>query len=138
MLARRVPALSRVDLVGILLATSVLLWIPSHILTLAIRYAADYERAGVPAWPAVYGPEPTRLFIAATNLLNTLVLRSTAVLLHVNRATLLMLLAMSIALFSLSAWQLISPCERRNWLLFKAASLYMLASSLLISLGAIL
>jgi len=52
-LAGRVLAVGLVDGVGILLATSVLLWIPSHILTLAARYAADYERAGVPTWPAV-------------------------------------------------------------------------------------
>ncbi len=136
-LAGRVLALGRVDGIGILLASSVLLWIPSHILTLAIRYAKDYERAEVPMWPNVYGPRATRLFIATANLANTLVLTSVGCLLHIDRWALLLLLGMSLGMFILSAWQLIAPTERRNWVLFKAASFYMLASSLLVTLGAI-
>jgi protoheme IX farnesyltransferase len=136
-LAGRVLGLGRVDAVGILLAGSVLLWIPSHILTLATRYAADYERAGVPVWPNVYGSRATRLLIAGANLVNTLVLTGAGLLLRIQRLALLALLAMSIGMFMLSAWQLLAPSERRNWLLFKAASLYMLASSLLVTLGTI-
>jgi protoheme IX farnesyltransferase len=136
-LAGRVLALGRVDGIGILLASSVLLWIPSHILTLAIRYADDYNRAGVPMWPDVYGPRATRLFIATANLLNTVVLTSAGLLLHINQLALLSLLGISLIMFTLSAWQLVAPTERRNWVLFKAASIYMLASSLLVTLGAI-
>ena len=33
-----------IDLVGVLLALAVLLWIPIHILTFATRYAEDYKR----------------------------------------------------------------------------------------------
>jgi protoheme IX farnesyltransferase len=136
-LAGRVLGLGRVDGIGILLASSVLLWIPSHILTLATRYAADYERAGVPMWPNVYGPRATRLFIAMSNLTNTLVLMGTGLLLHIDRLALLILCATSLGIFTLSAWQLVAPTERRNWVLFKAASFYMLASSLLVTIGAI-
>jgi hypothetical protein len=45
---------------------------------------------------------------------------------------------MSLGIFGLSALQLGAPTERRNWLLFKLASLYMLASSLLLTLGCVL
>jgi len=136
-LAGRVLALGRLDGIGILLASSVLLWIPSHILTLAIRYAADYDRAGVPMWPNVYGTHATRLFIATANLMNTVVLTSAGLLLHIDRLPLLSLLGMSLGMFILSAWQFVAPSERGNWILFKAASLYMLVSSLLLTLGAI-
>lgn len=136
-LAGRVLAAGRVDGIGLLLAGSVLLWIPSHILTLATRYATDYERAGVPVFPNVYGKKATRLVIAAANLVNTLILTSAGLLLEVHQLALSMVIVMSLALFSLSAWQLIAPSERRNWVLFKAASLYMLASSLILTLGAI-
>ncbi len=136
-LAGRVLALGRVDLVGILLAGSILLWIPSHILTLATRYAGDYDRARVPTWPNVYGQRATRLFIAAANLLNALVLTGCALLLRVHPVALLLLLGMSLGMFILSALQLISPTGRRNWLLFKTASLYMLTSSLLLTLGSL-
>lgn len=137
-LAGRVLALGRVDLVGLLLGGSVLLWIPSHILTLALRYADDYRRADVPVWPNVYGPQPTRLFIAAANLLSTLILAACALLLRVHVVAQVALLGMSLAMFGFSVLQLVAPTERRNWLLFKLASLYMLASSLLLTVGSVL
>jgi protoheme IX farnesyltransferase len=137
-LAGRVLALGQVDLVGLLLWASVLLWIPSHILTLALRYADDYRRAGVPVWPNVYGPRATRLFIAGANLLNTLVLAACAFLLRLRPVALGALLGMSLGMFGFSALQLVAPTERRNWLLFKLASLYMLVSSLLLTLGSVL
>jgi protoheme IX farnesyltransferase len=137
-LAGRVLGLGRVDAIGVLLAGSVLLWIPSHILTLAIRYAHDYERAGVPMWPNAYGPRATRGFIAMANLLNTLVLTSAGAMLRISRLPLVLLLGTSLGMFILSALQLVAPTERRNWVLFKAASLYMLASSLLLTLGSLM
>jgi protoheme IX farnesyltransferase len=136
-LAGRVLALGRLDAVGLLLAGSVLLWIPSHILTLAIRCAADYERAGVPTWPNIYGPQATRSFIAMANLLNTLMLTTAGALLRVHPLSLVLLVGMSLGMFTLSVVQLVTPTDRRDWLLFKAASLYMLASSLLLTLGSL-
>jgi protoheme IX farnesyltransferase len=136
-LAGRVLALGQVDLLGPLLASLILLWIPSHILTLALRYADDYRRAGVPVWPNVYGPRATRLFIAGANLLNTLVLATCACLLRVHLVVRAMLLGMSVGMLVLSALQLIAPTERRNWLLFKFASAYMLLSSLLLTAGSV-
>ncbi len=134
-LAGRVLALGRVDLVGLLLAASILCWIPSHILTLAIRYADDYRRAGVPVWPNVYGRRATRLFIAAANLLNTLVIMACTFLLKVHAAAQVALLGMSVGMFALAVFQLLAPTEPRNWRLFKLASLYCLASSLLLTAG---
>jgi len=137
-LAGRVLALGRVDVVGLLLAGSVLLWIPSHILTLMLRYADDYRRAGVPAWPNVYGPWATHLFIAGANLLNTVVLAVCAILLRLHPMALALLVAMSLGVFGLAVLQVAFPSEPRNWLLFKIASLYMLASSVLLMLGSLM
>lgn len=137
-LAGRVLALGRVDAVGLLLAAAILLWIPGHILTLALRHAEDYRRADVPAWPNRYGPRATRLVIAIANLLNAGALMTCAVLLQVHPAALGLLLALGLALFGLAALQLLRPTERRNWLLFKAASVYMLLATLLLTIGAFL
>ncbi len=134
-LAGRVLALGRPDLIGFLLASSVLLWIPSHILTLALYYADDYRRAAVPVWPNVYGPLRTRIFIAVANLLNTIVLALCTVMLHIHSAAQLILLSMSLGMFILSLIQLLAPAGQRDWLLFKLASVYMLASSLLLTVG---
>ncbi len=137
-LAGRVLAIGRVDLVGLLLAASVLFWIPSHILTLSLHYEEDYRQAGIPTWPAVYGPRATRLFIAASGLLNALALGTSAVLLRLHPMPLAVLLAMSLALVGLAFLLIFYPDERRNWLLFKAASLYMLCSSVLLALGSLI
>ncbi len=136
-LAGRTLALGRVDVVGLLLAGSILLWIPSHILTLAIRYADDYRRAGVPVWPNVYGVRPARLFIAGANLLNTLVLMGCTFLLHVHPTARWLLLALGLGMFGFSGVELVRPTARRNWLLFKLASVYMLLSSLLLTVGSL-
>ncbi len=134
-LAGRVLALGRVDLVGLLLAGAVLLWIPAHILTLAQHYAEDYRRAGIPVWPNLYGRPATRAVISIANLLNSAALTWCALLLQVHRAVLWVLVAMGLGLAALSLYQWIRPTERRNWLLFKLASVYMLVSSLFLALG---
>lgn len=137
-LAGRVLALGRIDVVGILLASSVLLWIPSHILTLALRYSDDYRQADVPVWPNVYGRRATRLVIAGANLLNVMALMICALLLRVHAVAFILLLGTSLGMFILAALQLVAPTDERNWVLFKVASLYMLASSLLLTVGVLL
>jgi protoheme IX farnesyltransferase len=137
-LAGRVLALGHVDIVGLFLATSILLWIPSHILTLALRYSRDYRRAGVPVWPNVYGPRSTRLAIAIASLLNTMVLAACTFLLGVQPVARVLVLGMSFAMFELSILQLVVPTDRRDWLLFKLASLYMMLSSLLLTVGSLM
>jgi protoheme IX farnesyltransferase len=135
-LAGRVLALGHVDLVGLLMASSILLWTPSHNLTLAIRYADDYDRAGVPVWPNVYGVRAARQFIAGANFLNALAFVSCAFLLRVHPVAQVVLLGTSLGVFVLSVRQLLAPTEQRDRLLFKIASFYMMASLLLLVGGA--
>jgi len=137
-LSGRVLALGRIDAVGLLLAAAILLWIPAHILTLAMRYAEDYHRAAVPAWPNRYGPRATRIVIAIANLLNAGMLMACAALLRVHVAVLGLLLALGLSMVGLAALQLLRPSERRNWLLFRAASVHMLLSTLLLMIGVLL
>lgn len=134
-LAGRVLALGRVDPVGLLLGSSILLWIPSHILTLTIRYADDYQSAGVPTWSGAYGIRRTQTFIAAANLANAVIVEICALLLRVHPLMQAALLGASVGLCGLSIAQLIAPTERRNWLIFKLASLYMAFSSSLLTIG---
>lgn len=136
-LAGRVLALGHIDPVGLLLATSVILWIPSHILTLASRRIREYRRARIPTWPSAYGPRATRVFIAGGNVLNTLALTTAALKLRIRPAALVALLALSLGMCTLATIQLAAPSARRNWVIFKAASLYMLASSLLLTFGSL-
>jgi len=135
-LAGRVLAVGKIDLIGLLLAGAILLWIPSHILTLAMRHEDDYKNGGIPAWPLVYGHHSTRVFIAVATLLNAIVLTGCGLLLDIHYASLIILAGMSAVMIALSAYQIARPTEKRNWLLFKLASMYMLFSVICLTVGA--
>ncbi len=137
-LAGRVLALGRVDGVGILLAAGVLLWIPSHILTLATHYAREYRLAGVPVWPNVYGPTATRRLVAAATLLDVVVLESAGLMLAIHPLALGVMGVLGLVLAVLSVVALIRPSEALNWVLFKFASVYMLSAFVCLTIGAVL
>jgi protoheme IX farnesyltransferase len=127
-LAGRVLAVGHVDLVGVLLAAGVLLWIPAHILTLAMRRADEYRTAGVPAWPSVYGLAATRRLIAGSTVAGALTLLAAGVLIGVHPTALAVLAALGLALCALAVGGLVRPSDKHDWLLFKAASVYMASS----------
>lgn len=137
-LAGRALALGHIDVVGILLAAGVVLWIPSHILTLALRYEADYAEADVPVWPRIYGADATRRVIAVATLLAAIVLMAAGVLERVAPPALVLLGVLGAAICGLAAYGLVRPSERTNWLLFKGASAYMLGAFVCLTFGAIL
>ncbi|PKQ21163.1 MAG: protoheme IX farnesyltransferase [Actinobacteria bacterium HGW-Actinobacteria-6] len=137
-LAGRVLALGRVDAVGLLLAAGVVLWIPSHILTLAMRYEGEYGEAGVPVWPRVYGADITRRTIAAATFLAAVALMLAGVLEGIAPLALGLLGVLGVAICTLAVLGMLRPSEKVNWMLFKSASVYMLGAFLCLVFGAVL
>lgn len=137
-LAGRVLALGHIDVVGLLLAAGVVLWIPAHILTLALRYEGEYADADVPVWPRVYGAEATRRVIAGGALLAAIVLTAAGFVERIAAPALITLGVLGGALCALATFSLFRPSERANWRLFKVASLYMLAAFGCLTFGAVL
>jgi len=138
MLAGRALAIGHVDGLGILLALSVLLWIPTHIMPLWIRYADEYRGAGIPTWPQAYGLPATRWFIALSNAWTAGCLILAGHLLGIGSPGIALLGLSSAAMTGVSFWVVRRPSDRLNYLIFKLASIYMLTSLMLITLGAIL
>ena len=136
-MAGRVLAIGHIDLVGILFVLSIVLWIPSHIVTLSIKYREDYRMAHIPVWPNVYGEMTARRLIAVANLLNAGVLMASGALLGVNPAAMVSIALSAAAMIALALWGLVRPNPRTTRTLFKAASIYMLLSFLLITFGVI-
>jgi protoheme IX farnesyltransferase len=136
-LAGRALGLGRVDWVGILLALSVLFWIPTHIMTFNMRYAEDYARAGVPTFPSVYGDERTRTVIAISSMLASLVMAAAAIGVGMTWGYLRLLVVLSAGMLALALSSMVKPSNRKNFGLFKYASLYMLTSMLMVVGGAI-
>ncbi len=58
-----------IDLIALILGSIVVLWIPSHIWSLAIYYQSDYEKANIPMLPVVVGIETAIKCIASTVIL---------------------------------------------------------------------
>jgi protoheme IX farnesyltransferase len=131
-LAGRVLATNRVDMIGILLAASVLFWIPTHTLTFSLKFADDYKAAGVPTFPATYGMRFTRLMIAGSSILAGLTMITAAVWIGTAEGILGLIVVLSAVLLFLAATAVIRPSDRMNLRLYKYASVYMLLSTLLL------
>ena len=58
-----------VDVTALILGSIVVLWIPSHIWSLALYYRSDYEKANIPMLPVVVGTETAIRCIASTVIL---------------------------------------------------------------------
>ena len=134
-LAGRVLAVGQVDAAGLLLALGVLLWIPTHIMTFNIKYQVDYARAGVPTFPAAYGVPVTRRVIGASTFLSVTTFFATGYLIGLPAALLAGLGYLGLLLSGLMVWGAVRPSQRLNFILYKGASIYMLASMLLLIAG---
>ncbi len=133
-LAGRALGMGHVDGIGILLALGVLFWIPTHILTFSMRYREDYAAAGIPTFPSTYGDQPTRLIIAIASILAAGAIGGAAVLIGVKQGALHLLGILSGGLLLMALLMLLKPSSRLNFHLFKFASVYMLASMLLLAI----
>jgi protoheme IX farnesyltransferase len=135
-LSGRVLAIGHVDFIGLLLALSVLLWIPTHMLTFSLRYEEDYRGAGVPVFPSSYGEATTRALIALSAVLAAVAIGWASVLIGVQAGylRLIAVLAAGLLLLALATFRVQS--ERLSFGLFKYASLYMLSSMLILSMQA--
>jgi heme o synthase len=131
-LAGHALGLGTIDWVGIMLALSVLFWIPTHIMTFSLKYRADYAAAGIPTFPSTYGVQFTRATIVVSCILVALSIGLAAYGVGMTWGYLRMLIVLSAGLLTLAAGSILRPSERANFGLFKFASLYMLSSMLLI------
>lgn len=125
-LAGRVLGLGGVDSVGLLLALTVVLWIPTHILTFSLIHADDYARAGVPVFPNTHGPRVTRRIISLSTAGAAVALCLAAAHLQMSWGVWRAVAALGVGLVALAAASYCRPSPRLDFGLFKAASLYML------------
>ena len=131
-LAGRVLAVGQIDAIGILLACAVLFWIPTHTLTFSLKFADDYQSAGVPTFPSTYGEAATRFAIAFSSVVAALTMGWASVWIGVTAGVLRVIIVLSAGLFFLAVTTVFRPSDRVNFSLFKYASMYMLFAMLLI------
>lgn len=136
-LAGRVLATGRIDEVGLLLALGILLWIPTHIMTLTIKYQSDYSHAAVPTFPSAFGVPVTRLVIGVSTLLAVLVLYGAQKMISLPPDLLQISSLTGLALLGLTVFSLVRPGKGINFVLYKGASVYMLLTMILMIIGGI-
>lgn len=126
--------LGRIELTGILLALSILFWIPTHTLTFSLKFQRDYAGAGVPTFPSAYGEAFTRLMIALSSVLAAAAIVWACVLVGVGAGWLRLMAVLTAGLLLLAFATFRLGSERVNFGLFKYASIYMLASMIILAL----
>ncbi len=133
-LAGRALGLGSLDWIGLTLALGILFWIPTHTLTFTMKYAHDYAAACVPTFPSTYGPGVTRATIALSCVFAALMMVIAGYGIGMAWGFLRLLGVLSAGLLLLAIAMTFRPSDRVNFGLFKYASVYMLASMLLLAL----
>jgi heme o synthase len=127
-----------IGLAALLLVALVVIWTPTHIWSLALRYRDDYARAGIPMLPVVTSEKTALRWMVATGAL--LVPFSLALPLATRVAGLgyeVVALALGIPLLALSVRLWIRPTPERAWTLFKASSPYLAVVFLALMISAL-
>jgi len=135
-MAGRVLATGRIDAIGIWLALSVLLWIPTHMMTFGIKYADDYAAAGVPIFPSRYGITVTRVVIGISTIGAAVVMLWAMYALGLAPVPMWVARALGGLLCAFTLVTILRRSSRLNAWLYKLASLYMLGSMIVLIAGA--
>jgi heme o synthase len=133
-LSGRVLAVSQVEFVGILLALSILFWIPTHTLTYSMKFRKDYKNAGVPTFPETYGERFTRAIIAISSILAAVAIVWASVLIGLSAGLLSLIAVLTAVMLILAFATLRIHTDKMNFMLFRYASLYMLSAMIILSI----
>ena len=136
-LAGRTLGTGSIDTIGIMFALSILLWIPTHIMTFNMLYFNDYKNAGIPTFPSKYGFKNTRMVIALSSIGASIAIGIGITALGLSWGYLRLLAILSAGLLGLAIMSVLKPSEKINFGLFKYASLYMLIAMLLTTIGSV-
>ncbi len=117
-LSGRVLATGRLDPIGILLATAILFWIPTHTLTFSLKFFEDYKAAGIPTFPSTYGIGFTRLVIAVSSIAAAVAMSIASIWIGVAEGILALIIILSAVLLFLAATVLMRPSDKTNLRLY--------------------
>ena len=133
-LSGRVLAVGAIDQIGILLALSILFWIPTHTLTYSMKFRNDYKNAGVPTFPERYGERFTRIVIAISSILAAISIGWASVLIGLSAGLLSLIAVLTAVMLVLAFATLRIHTDKMNFMLFRYASVYMLTAMIILSI----
>ncbi len=136
-LAGRVLGVGEIDLIGLLLATSILFWIPTHIMTFNMRHFEDYNKAKIPTFASKYGFKNVRMIIAFSTIGSAVAFALGAFTLGLSWGFVRLLLIFAFIALGFAFYSIMYPSDKSNFQVFKVASLYMASAMLIIIFGSI-
>jgi protoheme IX farnesyltransferase len=114
-----------IDLRALFLGGIVMVWIPVHIWSLAIKYAEDYRRAGVPMLPVVVSQKSAVRIIAFVSCLMVVVSLVPVALGLFGMIYFFSAVVLGAISLALSFWLMASPSDGGAWAVFKISSIYL-------------
>ncbi|MCP8308836.1 MAG: protoheme IX farnesyltransferase [archaeon] len=113
------------EILPFLMAGLVVLWIPTHIWSLALKYRDDYAKAKVPMLPVVVEKGVAIRCIASTTIILVIFTLALYFMGFFNLIYLIMAGALSVAMLLLNIRLFFKPSERNAWMVFKFSSPYL-------------
>lgn len=108
-----------------LMAAIVVLWIPSHVWSLTIRYFDDYKNANIPALPVVIGLKPACRCIVSTTFLLAISSTYLGFILSLSQWYFIALTILNMIMIIFAIRLFLYPTPRNAWVLFKFTSPYL-------------
>jgi protoheme IX farnesyltransferase len=135
-LGGRALAMGEVDRFGLLLALIVLLWIPTHNLSFAILRLDDYQRAGVPTFPSVYGSGATYRLIAFSSVLLAIIMTIFLINMELVPITLYVFIGFQVGLVGLALMAWFRSSAELSAGLFRYATIYLFCCMFVVAANA--
>ena len=120
-----VPGASPFAPIALYMSALVIVWIPTHIWSLAVFTRADYEAARIPMLPVVFGDKVASVCIAATSMLLAVFSVAIFVFTRVSVFYAVSALALGGLVIGYSAKLAVDRDRKTAWTLFKITSPYL-------------
>ena len=111
--------------VALLMALLVIIWIPTHIWSLALHSKDDYSQVNVPMLPVIVSEKTAIRVISGSSILMVLFSLSPPILSSFGALYLYSAVILGISMLALNIWLFIKPSKEASWLVFKASSPYL-------------
>ncbi len=120
-----VPQVSKSWIIGLVLASLVVLWIPTHIWSLALRVREDYARAKIPMLPVVVSEKIAVRCIGSTSVLMVFFTLLPSVTEAFGALYLVTAVVFGGIMLALNLWLIARPSKAKAWTVFKFSSPYL-------------
>ncbi len=116
---------NEITILALFMASLVMVWIPTHIWSLALHSKEDYSKVNVPMLPVVVSEKTTVRVISATSILMVILSLLAPVFSPLGLVYICTALALGVSILAISLWLFIRPSKRISWLVFKTSSPYL-------------